>query len=273
MGSAFCLASNSHVLTMSYTETVALLDGPIWRIFFTLAAIAASTFIPIFIYLKQQKRRRVTYQRIASIPLLTVKEELAGRLSVSFDGQPVKSIRTTTVRIKNAGNLPITAEDQREKCMIISAGSDAKILSADIVESTPLSLNPVLTVVESGAFVKPLLLNSGDSFVVKLLVQDGSEYIHVTGRFAGVKNFERIRDPDAQFRLKTSIAALIVGLGSTLPILFGPEKTPITRSTIDYVSMTIVFIGAAFFIGQYALDLLRKYSDSRSISKSNSQAE
>jgi hypothetical protein len=127
--------------------------------------------------------------------------------------------------------------------------------------------------VESGAFVKPLLLNSGDSFVVKLLVQDGSEYIHVTGRFTGVKNFERIRDPDAQFRLKTSIAALIVGLGSTLPILFGPEKTPITRSTIDYVSMTIVFIGAAFFIGQYALDLLRKYSDSRSISKSNSQAE
>ncbi len=157
--------------------------------------------------------------------------------------------------------------------MIISAGSDAKILSADIVESTPLSLNPVLTVVESGAFVKPLLLNSGDSFVVKLLVQDGSEYISVTGRFAGVNNFERIRDPDAQFRLKTSITALIVGLGSTLPILFGPEKTPITRSTIDYVSMTIIFIGAAFFIGQYALDFLRKYSDSRSISKSNSQAE
>lgn len=247
---------------MSYIEKLAFLTDHASLLIGVLGALSGIA-IPFVIYKMQQKRRRMTYQRIASIPLLTVKEELAGRLSVNFDGQPVKSIRTTTVRIKNAGNLPITGEDQKE-CIAIRVGVDAKILSADIVERTPSTLNPILTVVESGAFVTPLLLNSGDSFVVKLLVQDGDDFIYARGRIVGVRDFERVSDPDEQFRFKTSIAALIMGCGSVIPLVFGPEKTPIARSTFDYVGMTVMFIGLAFLVGHYALDFYRKHSDSKS---------
>lgn len=260
MSGAFRLASKSHVSTMPYIDTVAAF---LTKHASELFAVLASLFSGFVFYKLQQQRRKLTYQRIASIPLLTVKEELAGRLSVNFDGQPVKSIRTTTVRIKNAGNLPITAEDQKE-CIAIGVGDDAKILSADIVERTPSTLNPILDVVESFAFVRPLLLNSGDSFVVKLLIQDGGDFIYARGRIVGVSDFERVSDPDQQLRFKTAIAALVMIFGSSIQLLFGAEKKTIERTTFDYIGMTIMFIGFGFFISYHAADFYRKYKNSKS---------
>ena len=66
------------------------LRDPIWTFIGAALAIVAIV-VPILLWVFQQKRKMLSYERSVT-PLLTVKEEIAGRLKVLFDDQPVQNI-------------------------------------------------------------------------------------------------------------------------------------------------------------------------------------
>jgi hypothetical protein len=249
---------------------VLLLD-PVWQ--FVGAILAVTALLSSYsIYLAQRPRKRVTYQRLASIPLLTVKEELAGRLSVIFDGKPAKMIRTTTLRIQNAGNLPIVSADFVEPVWI-RAEVDAKIIAADVVDANPPSLRPVLSVAEYGAKLEPLLLNAGDSFVVKLLVQDGSEFAFLTGRVVGVRAFERVNDPDRKLDLITLLGMSLCLLGQASYLAFSPERPSIDRTPIEYLALTLTISGLVIWGGVRPAVVIRRWWQTRADRKSGKSTQ
>ena len=68
---------------------------------FALIAILVS----IVIYYLQRQRKELAFGVLSEHHLLGVDEELADRVVVTFDGQPVKNIKLVIFGVKNSGNL------------------------------------------------------------------------------------------------------------------------------------------------------------------------
>ena len=219
---------------------------PLWQFVGVLLAIAAM-FLSYLIYVGQKQQKRLTYQRLASFPLLTVKEALAGRISVAFDGKAVQSIHMITVRIQCAGTLPITLEDY-VKPIELFVKQGAKVLSADIVESLPSNLRPSIAAGADTATIEPLLLNPGDSFVVKLLVQDGDKYVFPEARIVGVTKIERVLDPDTKLELFAQLGLLTLCIGNLIAIAFRAPRVELPSTPGEYVGWSVMGAGGVVWL-------------------------
>jgi len=231
---------------MNPTTLIENARDPLWQFVGVLLALAAMV-LSYRIYVGQKQQKRLTYQRLASFPLLTVKEALAGRISVAFDGNPVQSIHMITLRIRCAGNLPITVADY-VKPLALYVEKAARVLSADIVESLPSNLRPVITVDAGSVTVEPLLLNPGDSFVVKLLVQDGSKYVFPEARIVGVREVERVLDPDSKLELVAQFGMLIFCVGNLIALAFRAPRVEVPSTPGEYFGWSIMGAGGAVWL-------------------------
>jgi hypothetical protein len=228
---------------------------PAWQFVGAILALAAIA-VTYWIYVRQRQRHRVSYQRLTSIEVLTVKEHMAGRVTVLFDGNPVKSMHIITMKIWNSGSVPILAADFVEP-LSLRVVSSARLLSADIISATPFNLRPVVKIEGSLATVQPLLLNPSDSFVVKLLVQDGGEHILPVGRIVGVRAFDPVMDPNTFSELQGQIGITLFLVGN-LVFLLTKTPTPEVPKTIGvYVGYLISAIGALYWVYHTAMRIYR----------------
>lgn len=234
---------------------LSFLRDPAWQfvgVILALAAIAVSCWI----YVRQRQRRRVSYQRLTSVEVLTVKEHMAGRVTVLFDGNPVKSMHIITMKIWNSGSVPILATDFVEPLSLL-VDSSAHLLSADIVSATPINLRPVVKTEGSLATVQPLLLNPSDSFVVKLLVQDGDDYVVPVGRIVGVRAFDRVRDPNTFSERQGQIGLMLFFVGSLVAALTKLPTPEVPKTIGVYVGYLISAIGALYWVYHTAMRIYR----------------
>jgi hypothetical protein len=131
-----------------------------------LAAIVAT----LVIYRRQLARPRLAYE-IRTTPLVTLRREARGVLQVTLDGRPVHDVYLLEVRFANTGSAAIRKEDFDEP-LRLSVGEGAKPISEVTTDSGPLGLEPEVDFAGAALIVKPLLLNPGDSFWLKAMIQD-----------------------------------------------------------------------------------------------------
>ncbi|MBL0726274.1 hypothetical protein [Piscinibacter sp. HJYY11] len=235
---------------------------PMWQSIGVVLALAALA-LSYWIYRRQKERKRITFERISNVPLLTIKEEVAGRVSVTFDGQLARAIHMATVRIRNAGTTPILPADYLEP-LTFNTSAGAKLLTADIVESDPVNLKPMVSVQGGRGVVEPLLLNPGDCFVVKMLIQDGGSKIEPEARVVGVRAIEKVLDPDSKYELQGLVGIFIGAIGNLVALGLRAPRMEAKTTPGEYVGYTIMACG--FFLWAYST--LVRYWHKRKLGRS-----
>jgi hypothetical protein len=241
---------------MYTTDLITAARDPLWQFIGVLLALAA-LILTYFIFTAQRLRKGITYQRLAGYPILTVNEEHAGRLTVTYDGEPVKTIHLTILRIRNSGNQPILPTDYIAP-LSLYAQAGAKILSADIVAVSPHNLRAGISLKKGAAVADSVLLNPGDFFDVKILAQDGSEWMIVEGRLVGVQAIQRVLDPDSKLEFLSIIGMLAFALGIMIQVSTRTPRLSIPTTLGENIGNFIAVSGVLVWISCTVLKFWRK---------------
>jgi hypothetical protein len=211
---------------------VPLLRDPMART--VLAVVAICVTVSLFLLGQRLRRKALTYT-ISETRVLSVHEEIKGRVQILFDGAPARDVCLFMITINNSGSEPIRAEDF-ERPLGFQWEGPAQILTADLVSARPTSLRPVIKTGVSEIALEPLLLNGGDWLQIKALVNEsGAGACSVDGRIVGVKKLKQgTADPSVrvQTRFFGGILALpILALVGRMLGLWAPDG-PAEKSII-----------------------------------------
>ncbi len=168
--------------------------------------------IPIILYFRQLRHKKLSYEIISQTPLLSVEEKNKGNWEIRFNGKLVEDVHLIEVEIKNSGNEPIKSEDY-ERPINLSFGGNTQILSAELIDAHPNSIQAPATIEGTKVKLLPILLNGGDSITLKMLVSQfsGQEHdIKVDGRIADVKDIKMFTERNY---------GLIIGISGFLLLL------------------------------------------------------
>jgi hypothetical protein len=171
------------ISTSEENPVLKILRDPAWQ----SAGVVVTIVVALVIYLLQRQRKSLSYEILSINQLLTVGEELEGKLQVIYNGEPAKDICLLIIRLYNSGNLPITTADY-ERPVSLLTGDSSKILSTVITNVNPENLSFQLKIESQKISIDPILLNSKDSVTIKMLISDFSGKLVVDGRIAGVKS-------------------------------------------------------------------------------------
>lgn len=93
------------------------------------------------------------------------------------------------IHIKNTGSLPITKEDFH-KPLTITFDENSNVAGFRKITSYPKELELNSTTGTNSISINPLLLNSGDEFLVELFVQGKATIKSITARITGVNDLK-----------------------------------------------------------------------------------
>ena len=182
-----------------------LLRDSIWQFIGSVLAVVAIV-ISLIIYFLQKSKKSLSYEILSETALLSVAKEVEDKIKILFEGDSVKNVHLILLKISNNGNVSILPSEFL-KNITISFDNSTRILSAEISEKKPHSIEAILTIDGTELIISPSLWNSGDTITIKSLVSEFNEEIHVSGRIIGIKDIERLSNSE------NSSTVILVSLG------------------------------------------------------------
>src|SRR6266581_2805639 len=91
------------------------LHDPFWQ--FVISVLVAFTLgivalvITIWIYRKQRTQKVISYAVISDAPIASINKEVADKVEIRFDGQPVQDLSLLVLKIWNSGNVAVKSGD------------------------------------------------------------------------------------------------------------------------------------------------------------------
>jgi hypothetical protein len=170
------------------------------------AASILAVVVTVIIAYHNRRKKTFSYEIISENPLISVDDEIKGKLKILYEDNPIENVHLLLVRFFNSGNIPITAGDY-ERPLTLSFGDGTAILSAEYVKASPDSLKVQLETEANVVTVKPILMNGGDSFTTKVLLGQYSGTFDVDARIVGVNYLRAIRRaPQAESGIRELLA-------------------------------------------------------------------
>lgn len=239
---------------------LALLQDPIWQFVGAVLALLAIG-VTVWIYLAQRPRRHLVVERVARMPLMAVGPKKIPGLKISVNDEPVAEVTVVLVRIRNAGNTPLTASDF-ESPISLAFGANAKVLYAEVAESNPAGLDVPATFFDNVVQFEKQLLNPGDTYSCRILVQDSIGKYAVSGRVVGVRQIETSKSP----RVGPSIAVVAGLLVAIVALILMPKSeaavAKMTSEEIPYMITAIAgIIGATLFAASELLVRVKRVKE------------
>lgn len=233
-----------------------LLRDPLWQFVGAVLAVAA-LFASFLTYQLQRSRRGVTYEVISRTNLLTVREELEGKLQVLYEGEPAKSLTLIVLKVWNSGNQPILSADF-ERPISFCTGKASRLLTAAVTQLEPPELVADFAVSENILVVKPSLLNSGDAVTFKLLVRDAGSSLCPDARIVGVKSVRQAGQGSKLFPVLATTAMVLLAVGFYL--IFANVPRAENKPPLPPVALTgIAIASVGYFIMIYVLVKVRRF--------------
>lgn len=155
-----------------------------------LSAILVSASIAITIYLLNRRRKALVYEILSMTSVLTVKEELSGRVKILFDGESVDDVGLVFIRVMNCGTEPIRISDF-VRPISFSVASGTRIIDAEITKKKPQGLEVLLDWSSGRLTIPPTLMNSKDELILKLLIANFGGTIIPDARIEGAEMKQR----------------------------------------------------------------------------------
>lgn len=191
------------------------LRDPFWQ-FVVGAVLTLATLIVGILGLRvYRNRKRLGYRIVSQQSVLSVQQDLEGRVGITFDGQPVHDVRLTILHIRNTGNVPIQDSDYVQP-VGFTFGEGTTVLDTEVVKKTPPNMSVSLETKENEVVVMPDIFNGGDALTFKVLTA-GGENVTVQGRVAGVSQIREISgtsrslwDMTVSFGVPTLLTAIII---------------------------------------------------------------
>jgi hypothetical protein len=173
-----------------------ILRDPVWQFVGALLALLAIA-ITIWIFRLQKSRRELAFGMLSNRTVIAIDSTMSERIQITLDGQPVENVHLVVFALKNTGNTPFK-EDDFSRPPRIDFGRDSKILDAKITKQFPENLNASTEYDDKSILIKPLLMNSGEFFVVQALVSGSSPQAHCDLRAQGITGLATLtRRPDS----------------------------------------------------------------------------
>lgn len=229
------------------------LRDPMWQFVGALAAIAALV-VAIVAFIMQRRRKQLSYEIISNASVLTREESIAGKLEILFEQKPVKDVQLIEVKLVNSGSLPITAADYEQPVVLLLG--DARVLAYEVTKTTPKTLKASFTLRDEGLSLTPLLLNTGDSVSIRLLVAGYDSAISVDGRIVGVSTIREVH-PQYGWSLRafaTSLFGALVGVA----IAVHSSKIPVRPRALGAWVFLSAMGALLYVLGRYAGRFERK---------------
>lgn len=217
---------------------IEILRDSIWQFIGAVIAFIGVLAAVIF-YLLQRSRKSLAYQVISSTKILTVNEEYQGKLEIVYEGTPVQNATLCVLKLVNDGNVPIASADY-EQPLSLGFGSACNILSAEIIETSPKTLKPLLRVEATRFYLEPLLLNKKDSLTVKLLIAQYNDIIEPEARIIGIREVTQARERNYVLGL----IPFVVGIALILIVSDFDLLTTIVFTLMLVLTTAIVVSGA-----------------------------
>lgn len=191
------MVSNGIPILLSYgikVNTMTVWEGIIVALMSSLIALVLGLFIEYRTgWFAGRQRKELSYE-IPYFATLISADDASGEIEVFYRGEPIKNLWSFVIKIINTGKVPIISDDYVRSIVISLMG---KVVKYQVVETTPHDLLPEFVIVEdsetgyySGLRMSKLLLNSGDSITLSLLVSDYGGGLEISGRIAGVKEIK-----------------------------------------------------------------------------------
>jgi hypothetical protein len=215
-----------------------ILRDPIWT-FVSVIVAAIFGVISIVLFIKQRRSKKLSYQVLTNTSLLSVASQIKQRVRITLDDKPVEDVSLVEIEIANSGNVPIASGDFEEP-ITINFGAEAEVLPTPTISSSkPSTLKPALTYKSADITINPVLLNQGDSFIIKALVSRFQKLV-IDGRIVGVRDIRMTAQGESPLFLKITVLAFVVSYTLQLLILLAiPPKSPIFPSAL----LAFLFIG------------------------------
>lgn len=161
-------------------------------------ATTVGIFVSIYLWVLNQKRKRLSYRVLSCGPILKVKGSSRKHLSVDFDGTSVDDACLIIVRLTNSGHLPITVGDYTTD-LSINFNPGSRVLMADVALSSPADLDDrvrqsdssfglIKTLEATRVVLQPVLMNDGDSVTYQIVVRNHRGGLSVRGHINGISN-------------------------------------------------------------------------------------
>jgi hypothetical protein len=165
------------------------LRDSIWQ-FWGVAIGLLAIFVAIVIPILQIRKKRLAYYILTETPLLSVDEEIKGKIKIKYDRKNIQNMYLVVLRIENIGNVDIASSDYEQPLTFSFPNSE--IVSAEVIDVSPSSLKPAISQELSKIKINPILLNRKDYFVCKSLMSKYEGQINVDARIIGIKEVERV---------------------------------------------------------------------------------
>lgn len=242
---------------------------------FVGAAVAVlALVVSVLLTMVQRRRKLLDYELLTDTPLLTIREELQGRVKVLLDDRPIQDVSVIVIRLFNRGNLPIRAIEY-ERPLALSFGDEAQIVSAEITEQVPANQGAELTTEPGRVQLKPVLMNARDSVTLKCLVA-GAQAPVVDGRIVGVSAVRRYNSAESPTRLVLSALGAILmvgGMYATIKVATPVKPQPIPpMKPLEIAFFIVANIGGMLMliplVPQLRRFLRRRYDRNRSTRRS-----
>ena len=221
-----------------------------------IIAAVVGIAISLVIYLKQRQRKDLSYSVITSTPLLTVGSEIAGRIQILFDSNPVRDVKLLVLRFANTGNVPITSKDY-EHPIALNFEENVRILEAEISGKEPSDLPVSIVLEEKRVIIEPTLLNNDDSITLKMLLTGYNDTLIVTGRIVGIKKIKRVTHietgslEDARYNITAAAIGLLIitAIYATVVLLDAGLTLPdVVKRSISFLLIIAASVTFFFFI-------------------------
>jgi hypothetical protein len=199
-----------------------LFRDPAWQ-FVGAALSLIAIAVTIWIASRQRTKRRLVYRYKFESRLVSVDEAFTGRVQILFDDLPVHDARLFVLRLRNAGNTPISSTSY-ERPVTLAFFGEGRLLSATVTEEYPARLGALVTFDEQQVTLTPLLMNPGDFLTIKMLVDGAARAPIPDGRIEGVKRIAAEEDPVDWKLMALAPVGLLVSLGGLAGFLPGMAR-------------------------------------------------
>ncbi len=237
-----------------------------------LAPIATSTgvIVSIYLWLLNQRKKRLSYQVLANHPLVNYTEETRHRLDVRFDGERVPEAFLAVIKIENNGHLPIETKDYEAR-LAVNTAAGSRILMAQVVETNPADLSerirdssgivPIIERVEETKItLRPVMLNSGDSITVQLLMSHAAAKLGITGHIHGISSIKEIRQSNLLENVTSCVGAFLM----VSAMVFVPPDSLVHVIPDEFLPYVFTFlIGAVLLYTGRHMSSIRKIRSDR----------
>ena len=117
---------------------------PMWQFIGAISGIGALMVAIIAVFV-QRRRKELSYEVLSNSPVLSVREEIEGKLVILFEQQPVKGVQLLEVKLMNSGNQPITSSDF-EAPVALEFGERSRILTGEVTDTATEGLTASISV-------------------------------------------------------------------------------------------------------------------------------